>query len=205
MPRVLLVVFFIVILAIDGVAASRTFAAAKSGRSRRKGHNRVNRRDFKARGGVRKALGNSTITKLARRARLKDTAVVRALANDEDLVRPSSRCAARARGVGIDQIPSCALGVAGHNDQPWLHAQRMTHLRSCPAAAGQAPAQLQHEATHRPPPHNPLPVRLSHNRWWTSTPRACSTSARHSSLKRLRSPQGCSRATPTPHSRSRAC
>lgn len=77
MPRVLLVVFHLVVLVIDGVGASRTLAATKS--ARRKGPNRVNRRDFKARGGVRKALGNSTITKLARRARLKSTAVVRAL------------------------------------------------------------------------------------------------------------------------------
>lgn len=92
--------FFIVILAIDGVAASRTLAAAKSGVSRRKGHNRVNRRDFKASGGVQKALGNSTITKLARRARLKDTAVVKALADDEDLVRPQQPLCSQNHGCG---------------------------------------------------------------------------------------------------------
>lgn len=63
-----------------------------------RGRNRLNKHDFKAKGGARKALGNATLEKLAKRAGFHGPIdkLVEALDNDDDLV---SCCC----------IPACAM------------------------------------------------------------------------------------------------
>lgn len=88
MSKPFLVIIIAIVLLIDSVAASRDLIAKATADGKRKGRNRINRADFRAKGGVRRALGNSTITKLAKRAKLRGRVdqLVEALDTDEDLV-----------------------------------------------------------------------------------------------------------------------